>query len=95
LTTKNPQLVVADVIVDAEGKTSHGVGTQVAFNHRPSLGSRLDLGNCRVERSQKTVAEAGGSRLIKLGGLDQLGLGFGMIGQAHPIARRAASITSW
>lgn len=81
-------------IVNPKRKAPHRVALQVVFDHWSEAGRLLDLGNCRIKRAQEAVPETWGPRLVICSSFDDLGLGFRMVGQSHPIARRAACMTS-
>lgn len=91
---EDSQLIDASAIINAEGESPHRVTSQVAFDHGPEAWRRLDLDDRGIELSQGAVAEPRGPRLVELGGLDHLRPGLRMAGQSHPIARRAACMTS-
>ena len=66
----------------------------IRFDDAPSLGCFLDDSYCQVSGIKKLSAERRNAVLVKLGGLDQFRFRIGMVNQAHPIARRAACMTS-
>lgn len=91
---QDAQLVIARSVVDPERKTPERVAAQVTLHDRPSVGRSLDLGDRRFKLSEKSVAKTRGPSLIKLDGLDQLGLRLGVIDQSHSKARWAARMIS-
>ena len=69
LDDEDAQLLGEDAIVDPEGEAPHRVASQIAFDHGPETGRRLDLGDRRIERVQEAVAEPRRPRLVELGRL--------------------------
>ena len=91
---ENSEFVVDHAIVNGEGEPPHRVGPEINIDLGPEIGIPLNLGDRCFEFLQETIAEFSRTSLVEKGGLDQFGLGFRMVGQSHPIARRAAFMTS-
>ena len=71
-----------------------GVRWHLSLEDATTLRSIQNRAYGKLRRIEKLPAKRGNPLLLKPSGLDQLRFGIGVINQAHPIARRAARITS-
>lgn len=68
--------------------------TDIPLDDTPSLGRILNDVDGAVCRLEKLRAQRGNSSLVKLSRFDEFRFGLRVVNQAHPIARRAACMTS-
>lgn len=94
LKRKDANLSGKQAVMDAVRKPSHHTIANLSVHDPPTLGSLLDLCNRGVHGLEEFSAKGGNTALVKQGSLDEFSLGVLMVDQAHPIARRAACMTS-
>ena len=66
----------------------------ISLNDTPPLGSLQNDSNRTVCGVEELSAECRNPPLVKLCRLDEFRFGIGVVNQAHPMARRAACMTS-
>ena len=81
-------------VVEGVWEAGHEVTPDISLNDAPSLGSILDFADGDVGCVEELRAESRNSPLVKLCGFDEFHLSIRVVNQAHPIARRAACMTS-
>ena len=81
-------------VVEGIWEAGHEVTPDISLNNVPSLGSILDYADGGVGCIEKLRAERRNASLVKLRCFDEIHLGIRVVNQAHPIARRAACMTS-
>ena len=91
---KNPKMVGKNAVEDRERKSRHEVMPDIFFNNAPPLGCFLNDTDGLVCCVEKLSAKGRHAALVKLSRFGEFRFGVGVVNQAHPIARRAACITS-
>ena len=91
---KNPKMVGKNAVEDRERKARHEIVPDIFFNNAPPLGFFLNDTDGPIRCVEKLTAKGRHAALVKLSRLREFRFGVGVINQAHPIARRAACITS-
>ena len=94
LEREDAKVVGQNAVVDGVWKARHEVMPYICFNNAPSLGSILNDPDGSVSGVEKLRAKCGNSPLVELSRLDEFRFGIGVVNQAHPMARRAACMTS-
>ncbi|MFM8358693.1 MAG: hypothetical protein ACKOET_09050, partial [Verrucomicrobiota bacterium] len=87
-------LVRQSPVVDGLWKAGHEAMTNICRNDASPVGHILNGIDGAVGAIKKLYAESWNSALLELGSLDEFRPGIGVVNQAHPMARRAASMTS-
>ena len=88
------KMVGKNAVVDGVWKATHEVMPDICLDDARLLGSLLNDSNRTVCGVEKLGAECRNPSLVKLCRLDEFRFGIGMVNQAHPMARRAACMTS-
>ena len=91
---KNSKMVGKNAVEDRERKSRHEVVPDIFFNNAPPLGCLQNDADCPIRCVEKLTAECRHAPLVKLSRLGEFRFGVGVVNQAHPIARRAACMTS-
>ncbi len=81
-------------VVEGVWKARHEVTPDISLNGVPSLGSILDYTDGDVGCVEKLRAEGRNPSFVKLRCFDKFHLSIRVVNQTHPIARRAACMTS-
>ena len=91
---KNPKMVGKNAVEDRERKSRHEVVTDIFLDNVPPLECFLNDTDGPVRCVETLTAESRHASLIKLSRFGEFRFGVGVVNQAHPIARRAACMTS-
>lgn len=91
---EDTKMVGKNPVVDRVRKAGHEVMPDIGLNDTPPFGNLLNNSNCAVCGVEKLSAECRNTSLVELCRLDEFRFGIGVVNQAHPIARRAACMTS-
>ena len=94
LERQNAKVIRPDAVIHSKRETRHQISPHTSLLDAPPLRSIQDRAYGKLRRIEKLPAKRGNPLLVKPSGLDQLRSGIGVVNQAHPIARRAARITS-
>jgi hypothetical protein len=94
LERENANMLRISPVINRKRETRHQVSPHSRLNEAPALRSIQNRPCGEFRRIEELPAQRGNSLLVKPSGLDQLRFGIGMINQTHPIARRAACMTS-
>ncbi len=91
---EDAKIVRENPVINGVGKARDEVVPDICLYDAPTVRSLLNDAHRAVGTFEKLGAKGGNSSVVKLSGLNEFRLGIGMINQSHPIARRAASMTS-
>jgi hypothetical protein len=83
-----------DAIVNGKWKPLEHVGSDVSPEHSASLRIILDDADGAIHSIKKLYSKCSGPIFVKLSGINEFRFSFGVICQAHPMALRAACMTS-
>jgi len=94
LESEDTKMIGKNPVVNGVWKARHEEMPDICLYDTPPLRSLLNGSNRAVCRVEKPGAECRNSSLVELCRLDEFRFGIGMVNQAHPMARRAACMTS-
>jgi len=94
LESQDAKVIRPDAVIYRKRETRHQISPHSSLEDAPPLRSIKNRTHGELRRIKKLTAKRGNPLLVKPSGLDQFRFGIGVINQAHPTARRAASITS-
>ncbi|MFA6175535.1 MAG: hypothetical protein WC765_03035 [Phycisphaerae bacterium] len=92
---QNPDGSARCPVVDGKGKAGQQESAHVLFKNPPSFWRLDDAGYGILNDIKELTAQRGDLLLVKLRRLNELCLRSGVVNYAHPMARRAASMTLW